>query len=309
MKIFDWAVAISGDEQAECDICLIGSHARGDASPMSDLDLVMFCDADPHLGRTESMHADETLATMFSVNTKRLLESEAVDFYAASNPFEARLVHGKGRVLQRLRTEIHGKTIDLQATKMLIAKALSFRLMTALGDAILDYGEGVRDMRVCLAKAQLYGKLFEERVEPWSIIPYAYAPRNELDVLLEGLYRSASYEELSDRIALLDLGSHLGTSFGANSDAMERIADRESERLRFAGRHVNNYLRLFLLVEEVVRHRVWRDLPGRWALEGEFSDVNHESTHIACDQGWVEWVVFIGTGESGRLERYRRTEH
>jgi len=308
-KILRWVREISGREEAECDVCLIGSHARGNASAISDVDLVIYCDGEPQLKGTETMHTDETSATIFPANVERLVGAEAVDFYSASNPFEARLVHGKGDVLERLRTEILGKTVNMDGTKRLIAQAVSFRLVSAFGDAILDYGEGVRDMRVCLSKAALYGKLFEEGVEPWSIVPYAYVPEDELGILLEELYRSDSYGELSDGIAKLDLRELLETTFGDNAATMERIAAKASASLRFGGKHVDNYVALYLLVEEGMRRSIWGSLPGRWVLEREFADVDHESSHIACDRERVEWMVFIERGKRGRLERYAATEY
>jgi len=264
----------------------------------------MYCRGKPHLKRTETVHAGEASATIFAVDVERLLRAKALDFYSANNLFEARLVHGEGHVLERLRTKVLGKPVEMKATRRLIAQALAFRLANAVGDAILDFGEGIRDMRVSLAKAGLHRKLFEEGVEPWSIIPHTYAPEGELGMLLEGLCHSESYDELSDEIAQLDLGAHLKRTFGKDAGTMRRIARKASAGLQSGGKHVGNYIILCLLVEEAAKRSVWRNLPGRWALEREFSDADHGSSHITCDQERVEWMVSVGRGAKGRLERY-----
>ena len=82
-----------------------------------------------------------------------------------------------------------GKRVDLNLTMKIMGETLAWRLVGALGDAALDYGEEVRDMRVCLAKANLYIKLFVDKVEHWSMIPYVYKPEDELEKLVESVFR------------------------------------------------------------------------------------------------------------------------
>ncbi|RLI19530.1 hypothetical protein DRO54_08330 [Candidatus Bathyarchaeota archaeon] len=90
------AEEILGSESVECDACLIGSYARGDASPISDVDLVLFADGESALKRTEIFYIGEKMITVFPVNIHRLLEAEAIDFYSANSPFEAKLIFGEG---------------------------------------------------------------------------------------------------------------------------------------------------------------------------------------------------------------------
>jgi len=161
-KLLNKVGEISGSQRAKCDFCLIGSHARGDASPISDIDLVVFSDGESTLKQTEIFNIDEKMITIFPVNVHRLLKAESIDFYSINNAFEDRLIHGDGRVLDTLRRGVLGKKIDLDATKKITGRTVSTKLMVALSDAALDYGEGVRNMRTCLAKANLHTRLSSE---------------------------------------------------------------------------------------------------------------------------------------------------
>ncbi|HIE23217.1 MAG TPA: hypothetical protein EYP68_03195 [Candidatus Korarchaeota archaeon] len=300
---------ISSCEVVEHDICLIGSHAREDASKISDIDLVMFCDGESNLKGTKFIYLDGKPVTIFPVNVKKLIGAESIEFYNANNPFEAKLVHGDGKVLNKLRNAIFRKKIDLDSTKKMVGRTVSLRLMSSLSDAILDYGEGIRNMRVCMMKTKLYKKLFFEKVDPWSIIPYRYEPEDEFEKMLNKLYLSESYDELSSRIRELKLKKYFEETFGKNFKAMNKIAERMIGEMRFAGEHVENYIHLYLIVEERVRSRIWRKLFGRWKLDERFkSSVNHDRTNIACQDNSVSWIVSIGKGESFKLEAYGKTE-
>lgn len=182
------------------------------------------------------------------------------------------------------------------------------RLVGALRDVMLDYGEGVRDMRVCLEKAKLYEKLFVKNIEPWSIIPYVYKPEGDLEKLLDNLYYSMSYEELSAKIVDLNLKDLMRRSFREHLKAITKIADDIALYHQFAGKHVGNYIALYLLVEDNVRSRVWSMLPGRWKLEEEFKGVDHEFSHITCGEGEVMWMISRGRGEEMKIERYGVSE-
>ena len=300
---------ISSREIVKHDICLIGSHARGDASKISDIDLVMFCDGEPNLRGTKLMYLDGKPMTIFPVDVRKLIEAKSIEFYNVSNPFEAKLIYGDGKVLNELKKAVFRKKIDLDLTKKMIGRTVSLRLMSSLSDAILDYGEGIRDMRVCLMKTKLYTKIFIEKVDPWSIIPYTYQPKDDLEKLLEELYRSENYDELSSRIKELELKNFFEETFGKNFKTMKEIAEKIIEEMRFAGEHVENYIYLYLVVEERVRSRIWRRVSGRWELDERFkSKVNHNRTKIACRDGLVSWIVSVGEGESFKLEEYEITE-
>lgn len=94
-------------ETVEYDLHLISSHARGGASPISDVDLVMY----------------SPRGAQFGVGghniRRRCREAVRIEFYAANNPFKARLIYGDGEGVRRLREEIYGRRIDLEATKSL----------------------------------------------------------------------------------------------------------------------------------------------------------------------------------------------
>ena len=303
------AEEISGSESVECDVCLIGSYARGDASPLSDVDLVLFADGESALKRTEIFHIGEKMITVFPVNIRRLLEAEAIDFYCANNPFEAKLIIGEGRVLDTLRRGIHKKKIDLNSTRRITGRTVSTRLMAALSDAALDYGEGLRNMRTCLAKAKLYRMLFKEAVDPWSIIPYHYRPEDDLENLVERLYYSESYDELSSKIANLNLRGLMEETFQGQIETMLKVAEKITAKVGFAGRHVENYVKLYLIIEEKVKAEIWSRLPTRWKIEEELnSRVNHYQTTIACSDGRVYWILSTGEGGDLKLKHYGTTE-
>ncbi len=57
--------------------------------------------------------------TIFPVEIERLIDAKSVEFYSTNNPFEAKLMRGDGRVLNKIRREIFGKDIDLGLTKKL----------------------------------------------------------------------------------------------------------------------------------------------------------------------------------------------
>ena len=299
---------ISSREGVEHDICLIGSQARGDSSPISDIDLTMFTEGESNLKHTEIFYLNEASITIFPVNVDRLLKAESIDFYNANNPFEAKLVLGDGGVLEKVREGVLKKKIDLNATKKIIGETLARRLMSSLGDATLDYGEGIREMRVCLAKAKLYQKLLAEKVEPWSIIPYIYKPEGDLETTLDELYCSRDYEELSSKIKDLNLKGFMERVFEEQLKVTIQIVEKLVKNLGFAGEHVKNYVTLYLLVEEKVRSTIWSMLPGRWRIEEEFSSVNHETSNIACQDREVTWLVSTGEDENLKLERYKATE-
>jgi len=303
------AEEISGSESVECDVCLIGSYARGDASPISDVDLVLFADGESALKRTEIFHIGEKMITVFPVNIRRLLEAEAIDFYCANSPFEARLIIGEGRVLDTIRRGIRKKRIDLDSTKRITGRTVSTRLMAALSDAALDYGEGLRNMRTCLAKAKLFRMLLKEAADPWSIIPYHYRPEDDLEDLIEKLYYSESYDELSSKIASLNLKGLMEETFQGQFETVLKVAEKITAKVGFAGRHVENYVKLYLIVEEKVRAGIWSRLPTRWMIEEELnSRVNHYHTTIACSDGKTYWILSTGEGEDLKLKHYGTTE-
>jgi len=307
-RLLDKVEEISSRESAEHDICLIGSQARGDASPISDIDLIMFIEGESNLKQTELFYLDETSITIFPVNVNSLIKAESIDFYKANNPFEAKLIHGDGEVLNKARDGVTGKKIDLDATKKIIGETLALRLMGSLGDATLDYGEGIREMRICLAKAKLYNKLLAEKVESWSIIPYIYKPEGNLETMLEELYCSRNYEELSLKIKVLNLKGFMERVFEQQLEVMNQIVEKLVKYLGFAGEYVKNYVTLYLIVEENVRSKIWSMLPGRWRLEEEFRSVNHEASHIACQDREVMWMVSTVEDEKLKLHRYKVTE-
>jgi len=307
-RLLDKVEEISSREGAKHDICLIGSRARGDASPISDIDLIMFIEGESSLKQTELFYLDETLITIFPVNVNSLLEAESIDFYKANNPFEAKLIHGDGEVLNKARDGVFGKKIDLDATKKIIGETLALRLMASLGDATLDYGEGIREIRICLAKTKLYDKLLAEKVEPWSIIPYIYKPEGDLETLLDELYYSRNYEELSSKIKVLNLKSFMERVFEQQLEVMNQIVEKLMKYLGFAGEHIKNYVTLCLIVEEKVRSKIWSTLPGRWRLEEEFRSVNHEASHITCQDKEVMWMVSTGEDENLKLHMYQVIE-
>lgn len=295
-KLVDRVREISEREEVEHDICLIGSHARGDASIISDVDLVMFTMGEPKLKTTEIIHLNSVSATIFAVDVLKLLSSKTVDFYSINNILEAKLIYGRGEVLGRARDEVYGREIDLESTRRLIYMAFSNRLLSALHNVTLDYGEGIRDLRVCLAKTRLYIKLFKQRVNPWTIMPYRYVAGNMVETLLDSLYYSKSYDELSLKLESLNLKPTMSRLFKGRDEVMGRIVESVVGRCGFAGKYVENYVYLYLIVEEYVRSRVWRKLPGRWSIEEKFKDVNHDMTNIMYNGKTPIWIVSTGYG-------------
>jgi len=308
-RLLNRVVEISGRERVKHDVCLIGSHARGDASPISDIDLVMFSEGESNLKETELFYLDSVSVTMFPVDVSGLLMAESVDFFKANNVFEAKLIYGCGEVLGRARDGLWGKSVDLDATKRVVGETLSNRLMAALGDATLDYGEGLRDMRVCLKEAELYAKLLIERVDPWLIIPYVYKPEGDLEALLDELYYSKSYEALGWKIKNLDLEGLMERVFRQHLEVMIQVVEKLVGYFGFAGEYVKNYVVLYLLVEEKIRSKVWSMLSERWSLEEELTMVNHDASHIMCRDKEVMWMVSLGEGEKFKLIRYGVTEY
>lgn len=308
-KLLSKVEEISSRERVRHDVCLIGSHARGDASPISDIDLVMFSDGKSNIKQTELFYLGDTSITIFPVDVTGLLKAESIDFYNANNPFEARLIHGDGRALDKVREGVFGKRIDLDATKKIMGETLSTRLMSALGDVTLDYGEGIRDMRVCLAKVKLCAKLLMERVDPWSIIPYNYKPKGDLETLLDELYYSKSYEELSSKLVKLDLRNLMAKAFGKQFKTMINVVEKTVGEVKFAGKHVESYVRLYLIVEERVRSAIWDKLPGRWKIEEQLKPkLNHDRTNITYRDEKISWLTSIGEGDSLKLEHYGTTD-
>ncbi|MCP8310711.1 MAG: nucleotidyltransferase domain-containing protein, partial [Candidatus Methylarchaceae archaeon HK01M] len=179
---------ISSRESIEHDICLIGSHARGDASLISDIDLVLFSEGDSNLNKTEIFFINQNIVSIFSVNINSMLQAESLDFYNVNNPFEAELVYGNGKVLNAFRKGLYGKMINLDETKKIVGQTVSRRLRSALRDTIRDYGEGIRNMRGCLIKLKLNIKLHRNKIDPWLMIPYLYQPEDELEKLINELY-------------------------------------------------------------------------------------------------------------------------
>jgi len=296
---------VSGCCGGDGDLCLVGSYARGDASPLSDVDFVVFSEGESKLKRTEMFCINDKMVALFSVRAADLIIAESLDFYSANNPFEARLICGEGKVLNKLRSGLRGKSIDLDATKRLICGTASARLLSSLSDVALDYGEGIRSMRVCLAKARLYAKLFKESVEPWSIIPYNYKPVDELERLVEHLYRSKNYSELSKRIGKLDLTDLMAKTFHKHVKTIDKAVKNIIDDAGFAGKHVKNYAGLYMLVEERVRSTMWEGLPPRWKIVEELnSKITHYHTFITCTEKTVEWIVSTGKGADIKPKEY-----
>ncbi|GEM_PF-5857095 len=290
-------------------VCLIGSYARGDASSISDIDLIVFTEETIDLRQTEIFHVNQKEVTIFPVNVMNLLRAKAVDFYNANNPFEAKLVFGSKEVLEKLRRGLRGKKIDLNATKKLIGKAVAMRLMSSMSDVILDYGEGIRDMRACLSKTKLYVKLFREGAEPWSIIPYRYAPEDKVEKLIERLYRSSGYEDLLAKIRSLELKDLTRETFKEHVEIIRDIIRKIEDYISFAGKHARKYVNLYLIIEEKIRSTIWTSLPSRWEIEEEFnSKVSHYHTHIACTDENVWWIVSVDRDGNLELEHYGETE-
>ena len=296
---------ISSRESVEHDICLIGSHARGDASSISDIDLVLFSEGDSNLNKTEIFFINQNIVSIFSVNINSMLQAESLDFYNINNPFEAKLVYGNGKVISMFRKGLFRKMIDLDETKKIIGKTLSNRLKSALRDTIRDYGEGIRNMRGCLVKLKLYIKLHRDKTDPWLMIPYRYEPEDELEKLINRLYYSHNYEELSSKLAELDLMDLMGKAFKKQLKTMRDIVKKIKREIEFSGKYIENYLSFFLIVEERVRSVLWEKLSGRWKINED--KVYHSKTKIVCRNDKVWWRVSIGEGKDLKLENLGKT--
>jgi len=258
-------------------VCLIGSYARGDASSISDIDLIVFTEETIDLRQTEIFHVNQKEVTIFPVNVMNLLRAKAVDFYNANNPFEAKLVFGSKEVLEKLRRGLRGKKIDLNATN--------------------------------LSKTKLYVKLFREGAEPWSIIPYRYAPEDKVEKLIERLYRSSGYEDLLAKIRSLELKDLTRETFKEHVEIIRDIIRKIEDYISFAGKHARKYVNLYLIIEEKIRSTIWTSLPSRWEIEEEFnSKVSHYHTHIACTDENVWWIVSVDRDGNLELEHYGETE-
>lgn len=303
--LLDKLMEMLKNEVVGFDVCLIGSYARGDASPLSDIDLVMFTDGESNLKRTELFYVKNKMVTVFPVNIERLLKAGKIDFYSVNNPFEAKLIYGEGKILDRLKRGLRGRKVDLDATKRLVGETLSNRLMAALSDVVSDYGEGIRDLRVCLAKLELLVKLLEDEVDPWLILPYRYKPRGEVENLLDKLYYSKSYEELSEKLEKIDPTKIMKKAFGENFEKVANVAERIVEEVGFAGKYVTSYVCLYLVVEEIVRSKLWRKLPSRWEIDKP--GIDHCHTNIACLSRKVWWHVATEGDGHLKLQTYGAT--
>lgn len=308
IKLLEKLDEISSHEYVDHDICLIGSYARGDASSISDIDLVLFSEGEPNLKKTELFYIDHKITSIFSVNINSLLQTESLDFYNVNNPFEAELVYGNGKVLNAFRNGLYGKMIDLDETKKIVGQTLSRRLRSALRDTIRDYGEGIRNMRGCLAKLKLYLKLHRNKTDPWSMIPYLYKPEDELEKLIDRLYYSLNYEELSSKLAELDLQDLMGKAFKKQLKTMGDVVKKMKREIEFAGKYIENYLSLYLVVEEKVRSLLWEELPERWRINELNNGVNHSKTKIICKDEMVWWRVSMGEGDHLKLENFEKVQ-
>ena len=178
------------------------------------------------------------MVTIFPVNAVTLLRSESTGFYNANNPFEAKLLHGNGKILDALRKGVFRKRIDLDSTKRVTGSTVSTRLMAALNDASLDYGEGVRNMRMCLSRAKMHTNLFKEAIDPWLMMPYHYKPEDNLENQVEKMYYSESYEELSTKMRRLNLRNLVTNTFGEHVKTVVKVAEKITGKVGFAGEHI-----------------------------------------------------------------------
>jgi len=97
--------------------------------------------------------------------------------------------------------------------------------------------------------------------------------------------------------------------FQGRFEIMLKVAEKVTAKVGFAGRDVENYVKLYLIVEERVRAGIWSGLPSRWMIEEELnSRVNHYHTTIACSDGRVYWILSTGEGEDLKLKHYGTTE-
>lgn len=283
-------------EGVENDICIIGSWARGDANALSDFDLVMFCNGEPN-GGAELAYLDCVPVSLFKVNALRLLRSESVDFYSVNNVFEGQLIFGRGRILDRLRQGLRGTPIDYESTRVFLCCAFSNRLRDALLELPLSCALGMRDLKTALAKLNLYRLLFAEKADPWKLIPYRNRPSSPLELIIIGLCCASDVERSLEE---LDIDWALRGTF-KEVEEVDRIVEAVKEAEGYAGKYVENYFRLYMLVEELVRRTAFPALPTRLEIDGYYPNVDHAATVISFENGNPCWLVSY-RGDDGRVQ-------
>ena len=239
----------------EYDVCLIGSHARGDASRFSDIDLIIFFDGLLSQPPKPRFYLDGVDVTVFSVDVRYLEDANELEFYEINNPFEAVLLVGSGRMLSRAREAVRWKSLDYTATLHSIYGAVVSRLCSAISLAGLSHAEGVRDLRACLARRRLYELIFVKRLSPRAIIPYRYVAVDELERLVDELYYSRSAAELDEMLAGLDIKPLSKAVLGGSYSKVVEALDRLPRSTPNPGA-TKNYLLLCILVEEYVRRSI-----------------------------------------------------
>jgi len=286
-------------EKLENDVCLIGSWARGDASSVSDFDLVMFCDGEPKK-EMKSALLDYVPISLFRVDANQLINDKRVDFYNANNVFEARLVFGSGKILEKLKRKIWRKPIDYEASRIFFYLAFHNRLRNALTEFSLNCALGVRDLKTCLAKLNLYRLLFVEKVDPWKIIPYINQPPSWLEKTITGLYY-VDPEKVEEEIKKLRLHEIIMKTFKDQTQTVNKIVEAVRRRESYAGKPVANYFRLYLLVEELTRQTAFPTLPSRAEIALTYRHVKHTMTWISFDKNEACWLIFHQKGRSHSL--------
>jgi predicted nucleotidyltransferase len=284
-------------EKMANDVCLIGSWARGDASLVSDFDLVMFCDGEPKKV-VENVFLGDVPVSLFRVDANKLISSGRVDFYNANNVFEARLVFGAGKILEKLRREIWRKPIDYEASRIFFYCAFRNRLCNALTEFPFDCALGVRDLKTCLAKLNLYQLLFVEKVDPWKVIPYVNQPSSWLEKTLINLCHS---EKVEEEIRKLELHEIMMKTFKDQTPIINKIVEAVRRKESYAGKHVANYFRLCLLVEELTRQTAFPTLPSRAQIALTHKNVKHAMTWINFDKNGVCWLIFHQKGKQTKV--------
>jgi hypothetical protein len=68
--------------------------------------ILSFFEDESKLEWTEIFCINDKMVTLFSVWAADLIMAEPLDFYSANNPFEARLICGKRKVLNKLRSDL-----------------------------------------------------------------------------------------------------------------------------------------------------------------------------------------------------------
>jgi len=280
-------------EKMENDVCLIGSWAREDASSVSDFDLVMFCDGEPK-NEVKSALLDYVPVSLFRVDANKLINDKQVDFYNANNVFEARLVFGAGKILEKLKREIWRKPIDYEASRIFFYLAFHNRLRNALTEFPFDCALGIRDLKTCLAKLNLYKLLFVEKVDPWKVIPYVNQPSSWLEKTLINLYHS---EKVEEEIRKLELHEIMMKTFKDQTQIINKIVEAVRRKESYAGKHVANYFRLCLLVEELTRQTAFPTLPSRAQIALTYKHVKHTMTWISFNKNEACWLIFHQKGK------------